>query len=396
MPLVSKYSYGIQKTVYSVYPNVTLYQGVDSRSNAPISFAYAGFHQNMEDYWARKVLADGFIKKSLGQKFVWNLPSFLKEKAPNCNFFLVEHTLSSLRLVPSSPGFRIPRWVTMEIDITRPYEHLMGEQRLKTQRLIAQHGLFYEMSRSIKDFEEYYSTMFIPYIKGRYPDTSLEAKEIYEKIFAKGELILVKSKDKVLAGGLIEYKDNKAKLRTIGVRDGNREYVQMGALAAVYHGAMTEMKKRGRKKIDLGGARPFFSDGVTRYKVSLGAYLNNKCMHSCVWMSFLKDSLGLRNFLANNSFVFLAEEGRQHRAIFWEINEFPQQNEFDRILHESYTSGCEKTHLFIIGDMNGFLTKIRYAKVPWLIVKSFEEMFTFGAYVPLPQLTPPLMVQAVK
>lgn len=373
MPFVAKSSYQIQRIFNLIRPPVFIYEGKEYKTQAPLSFAYAGFHENVRNYWERFVLADEFNRRSLGRQWVWNIPLFIRAKEPQCNFLLLEHKQWSLRMVPSHSGFRIPYWVSMEIDLTKPEEALMGEQRAKTLKLMAEHKWTFISSKDKKDFEEYYTQLFLPYIEQKYSYTkALQSKEIYREIFSEGELILVKKGEVVIAGGLLEFKNKMVKLKTVGVRNGDKNYVHQGALAAVYYAALTEMKRRGFSRIHIGGTRPFFSDGVTRYKVSLNAQLTRETSHSCIWMAPLTASLGLKHFLLRNSFIFFDETGPCH-GLFWEADDHPQQKEFNRISKNAQVANCERTYLYVFGNYNKFCSTITNAN-PCMLVKPVKEI----------------------
>jgi hypothetical protein len=283
----------------------------------------------------------------------------------------------------------------MDVDLTVPEEELMGEQRSKTLRLLREYKISYGISRDINDFEYFYKDMFLPYIQGKFVYTqAIMPKSHYLNIFKEGELIWIKKGDQIVAGGLIEYKkDHKAKLSTLGVLNGDKDYVAQGALAALYYYSMVEMKKRGFKRLHLGGARPFFSDGVMKYKASVNGTVTDETNHSCVWLSLLNDSIGLKNFLLRNSFVSF--EGRRLcRNLFWEVGNNPQQKEINRMDKDAHFVGCAQTNLFVMGDYEFFQSKIDCSKLTALSVKPIERLFDYKNGL-LPQEAHPQLTQAV-
>ena len=96
----------------------------------------------------------------------------------------------------------------------------------------------------------------------------------------------------------------------LGVRDGDFGWVKEGAITALYYYTIKHWKDNGYKKLNLGGSRPFFSDGVLNYKFK---NWNMKIDGSQTIYIFslkpLKKSSFVENFLSENAFITL--NGRQ-------------------------------------------------------------------------------------
>jgi hypothetical protein len=98
-------------------------------------------------------------------------------------------------------------------------------------------------------------------------------------------------------------------LLRVGLLTGNNEYRQHGVLGASYYFSIIEGQKMGCKIIDLGGSRPFLTDGVTCFKVGLGAEFesNSSNQDELIWFSINKDSAAATEFIKNNPFMFLTK-----------------------------------------------------------------------------------------
>ena len=375
MPFVSKWSYRLQKSVNLIYPPVFIFEGLEKNSQSPLAFAYAGFDTRDTDYWAQAVLSADYRKHVLGRHFFWNLRAFLKKGSFNCAFIFQEHNRLTLRYLSSGPGFRVPFWISMEMDISLPFKELLGHQRLDMQRRIRKNGLSHVITRDVKCFDDFYYNMFLPYIQGRHEHMAfLGSYEELLKVFSKGGLVLIKKGDQVLAGGLYELDGSLARLRKFGVRDGKWEYVRYGVLGAAYYFFTAEMKERGYTKTNLGGTRPLLSDGITRYKMSLNTRLDRVEKYSCLWLTFLKDSTPLRSFLINNPFIFFDKRNDAYRAIFIEVHQDTPPEELEGIIRSPVCGGIKETHLFVFGGIDHFSNKVDCSNIPSLRVKSAEDM----------------------
>jgi len=58
-----------------------------------------------------------------------------------------------------------------------------------------------------------------------------------------------------------------------GVRGGNREYVQAGAVAALYEFALRHAEEKGCRKVKFYRSRAFLQDGALRFKRTLSQEL---------------------------------------------------------------------------------------------------------------------------
>lgn len=344
MPLVRKNSYYVQRLVNLVYPPVFIFEGEEKNIKSSLNFAYAGFHEQVMLYWAGVILSPGFRKHTQSRQFIWNIRSFLKRNSPQCDLVLMEHNSLSLKCLGQN-GFRIPFWVTMELDISEPFEKLFGRQRSDIGRKIRKYGLSYTMTKDISSFDDFYRNMFMPYIQNRHTQTAfLETYEDVRCALSKGELILIKKDGQVLAGGMVEFDEGQVKFRRLGVRDAKWEYVQCGVLGALYYFLTLEMKKRGYTKMHIGGTRPLLSDGVTKFKMSLNARLVSEQNRSCLWMTFLRSSIGLNDFLKHNPFIFINKEKQPCLAVF------STSKEVDQAQASFKCEGLQETPVFVLGN----------------------------------------------
>lgn len=348
---VWSFFYNIKKFFNPLYPQVFVFKGLEKNSQLPLIFAYIGQPSQTQEYWAQTVLAPGFQKLSLGRHFYSFIISFLKKNFLDCNFLVIEYNFLTHYSFSKKTGFNIPRWVNMEIDILKPIEKLLGNARGEIQRRIRKYQLSYEITHDPKCFDDFYNNMYLPYTKTRYKDAAMiyTHEKLFE-IFSKGELILIKKEGFVIAAGLIELGDKNVLLSKLGIRDGNSKYVYWGAIGAIYYFMLIEMKKKGYKKLSIGGSRPFLSDGVTKYKRSLNANLLSNDSKECVWLKLLNNSPGVQSFLINNPFIFYTKDRKSHLAMFMDEKESCSQYDLKEALHVYDCNGIDETNLFFFSN----------------------------------------------
>jgi hypothetical protein len=341
---LSKCGQSFDQLFNRVYPEVFVLEGQEKNSGHPLTFAYAGAHPQILEYWAHTVLAAGFRKYSLGRYSFMEVPDGVQRDHPDCNFLLMEsHDLTRPYL--KKQAFHIPEWVEMVLDISGSVEKLFGNRRSDIQAWVQLSGFTFELARDPQQFDDFYNDMYLPYARERAGASENSTCASLSEIFSRGELILVKKEGLVVGGGLFEVQGQQAKCRAMGVRDGHDE----DALAACYYFLIMEMKKRGYKKVHLGGARPFLNDEATRIKISLKAEASAGCHHACVSLALLRDSEGLQNFLINNPFICFEKEYNAHRAVFFQLDDKDNEG-FNEMIQGAICYGLARTHIFVFSE----------------------------------------------
>lgn len=342
----------LKKTINPLCPQVFVYHGVEKNSQWPLTFAYAGEPSQFEEYWVQAIFAPGHQKQMMGRHFWHTIVPFLKENSSDCNMLLTETNFLTLPFFSKNPGFNVPRWLDMEIDISLPFEKLLGEERLEIQRKIKKHQLTCEITREPKYFDDFYRRMYLPFIQTRHKNTAIFCtRERVMEILSKGVLVLIKKEGTVIAAAVFDSYHGHGRLRLIGILDGNTEYIQYGCVGALYYFIIIELKKRGHKKIHLGGTRTFLSDGVTKFKKSLKANVIPNDPNTRVWLKLLKNSPGVQNFLVHNPFIFYTDDGSPLRAVFMDSIENYTGHQLKNALRVSACNGIKETNLFIFSDI---------------------------------------------
>src|SRR3989338_137750 len=145
MPALGRCSYFIQNHLNALFPMVVLYEGLERKSQKPLSFVYAGDIHQMHNYWDHFILSDGFQKRPLGKRFFRRIVPEIKKNFPNCGFVIMEQSSLTIPFLEKRPGFPIPFWIRMEIDIAEPMDKLFARQRSDIERRIRKNKLSFEM-----------------------------------------------------------------------------------------------------------------------------------------------------------------------------------------------------------------------------------------------------------
>jgi len=375
-PVLYKYYYRVRSAFYALYPMVFVFEGQARGNGLALSFAYAGSDDATREYWSHTLLTSSFKRHSLGRCFFLRVLPVLKKKHFNCDFIFIEHLYLTLQFFGRTKGFRIPSWIKMEITLPNLDKKVWQAKKADIQRLIRKHHLEFELSRDPDRFDEFYYGMHVPYIKERFEEAALvEDPKDLRDAYARGGLLLVKKGPEVLAGVLFEYLPQKVRLRKLGVRDANWQYVRWGVISAMYYFVMLEMEKEGYEKILIGGTRPLLTDGVTRYKISVNARLLPVIGGTCLWLRLLKDTPALKDFLTRNPFVYFPKPNQPRRAIFLNVDPDFKPERIEEIVQDSACEGITGTDLFVFGEVGTLQDSIATAQNCPLTIKPARDLF---------------------
>ncbi len=262
------------KTRLKTYLPVTIWQGQTKSTGLPFSVVYVGEDKAIAAFWMNAILAENRKKHELGNRWVFSLPSLLKDKYPDASLLFVEENPLTPLFSFLRRGFLTPYWVQMEIDISKPIDQMNGKEKEgfeDVERRIRKNNLSCEFTDDRKKFEEFFHTMHTPFIRNRHEEESFfMSLKRARKIFEKAELCLIK-KDGEAIGGLLIQTGTRATLRSIGLKDGNLEYIKYGTLGALYYFAIKMLGEKGYKVVDIGGSDPILNGGLTRFKSFLRA-----------------------------------------------------------------------------------------------------------------------------
>ncbi|MFC1708721.1 hypothetical protein ACFL2J_01490 [Candidatus Omnitrophota bacterium] len=370
----------IRELYKMIYLAVFVFEGSDPTGEFPFTYVYVGNSLSERVYFCQTLLSTGFLMHSLGSHFFWEVPAIIKKRNFDCSMIIFESNFLIEKFLYRGCTFKIPCWIEMAIDISQSMEELQKLRKYRqVERNIKENELNFEVTSTPESFKEFYYNMYVPHIKKRYEDAALvDAFSLLESISSHSEVFFIKQKGVAISGTVLEYcKGGKAFCRYFAIKDGDPRYLELGAMGANYYFPIIQTQKKGYKEIIIGGSRPFFKNGLTRYKISLGGKIipHFKTKRSCMGLVFLKNSVALKKFLVQNPFVFYPRGRKPVRALFLESGQFEKQKDFKKVFVSSNCEGLKGTRIFVFGedkDISGWLSPM---DCPNTFVQSAEDIF---------------------
>jgi hypothetical protein len=192
--------------------------------------------------------------------------------------------------------------------------------------------------------------MFKPYILGRHKDASVMVDFSYfRKRMRKkrSKLFFLMQGDEPMAASFNEMKSGRMKFSGLGVLDGCKDIIQMGAIRALYYFMLNQYRDQGTEVINYGGTSPLLSDGLTKFKRSMRAIPTDRNPYGekSLWLIPVKPSEGLNSFLHLHPFLYL-DKGRFYRALFPNAEVVADKKEFLTWLKQTQFLGIEGTRIY--------------------------------------------------
>ncbi len=288
----------IRKIRFPVY----FLEGKECVSGKDLSLAYIGRGAE-KTYLATLAFCGEYRETLTGNIWIWNLGRWMRRQS--ADMVIVANVGPRLyRMLSGGGGFYVPNWVRGEIVFEDASEKMKTSGHVKSDlRRIRKNEFDFEVTQSTSRFDEFYHTMYVPHVAKQFGRLAQPMEYGRMKSLEdSSELLLVTKQGQALAGQILVYEGDRVRCWSIGVKDGNHDYVRMGAQAALYYFEIQYLSERGYQAMHVGASRPFLRDGVLRFKNKWGMRLLGTSREGFM-LKPLRKSAGVLNFLANNPFI---------------------------------------------------------------------------------------------
>jgi hypothetical protein len=277
---------------------------------------------------------------------------------PDADIVIAGTSASQARRLPAPASLVVPMRVHFVVDIDGDAQTLRRRiserERWQFARNVRQYGWIWGSVEDPSWFDFFYDRMYRPTMYERHGMRErTEGKESsYECLFRTGQLFALCENGERIAGALCHW--NRASrvltLRLLGVLDGSKEYLDRGALKAVYHFLVAWAADNHVRQLDLQGTEPFLSKGTYQWKRRLGTRVVIPPNHfgaKRLWFHVLRDTPAVRDFLIANPVLAESADGTLE-AIYFHDEDRPA-----RLDYSAKSPGVERARLV---DVGGFLS----------------------------------------
>jgi len=332
---------------------VWIVEGDELSSRMPLSILCAASGRT-KSFLLGLTFGDSFRERYLGRAWLWNIPKVIAEKGQNCTIAMVEVCTFHRMLLRTTNWFYIPGWVAGEVDIPCGPAVMKNESIRSDLRRVRKHGLQCEVTRDPKRFDDFYHNMYVPYITKAHGDSVyIIPYQAMARQLRHCDLLLVKKQEMHIAGILIVYDKRCPRLWSLGIRDGNPDYLKEGVVSALFHYSVQYLEKKCYTKVCFGLSRAFLRDGVLRYKKKWAQKIVDTTPYGFA-MKVLSCTPATKAFLLNNPFIF-ESRGIMHGAVFIDAEKPLSVEELELIDKSHFLPGLSK--LFIYHFQSGEVCK---------------------------------------
>ena len=317
----------------------------DSESDELFTFLFIGWDHKLCYYWLNRFPGDFEIRPEIKNIASWNIPEFLEKNNGKFDLVIIESTKKA-RPGKYPGSFLLPRWMEMELDTE---SFLKKSSRKNIKRRIKKYSLGYEIRTGIEAFDLFYHTMHKPYILKRHgPSANLpDYKHFHSKWFyTQWVLFFLTWENEPIAAKFIGLKQGRYRSIFIGIKDGNDEFVKMGAIGALSYFSMLYYYEKGIKSLLAGASMPVVLDGVNQSKMQLGAqpYLKDLEKRSKYYfIPFTTKPLTIKILKSNP--LFYLSGGTLNIALFLSAEDYQSKEDFFKFLNRLKTNKIKMTRV---------------------------------------------------
>jgi hypothetical protein len=329
--------------------------GSEQQNQSKLTIMFIGEKKSL-DYLSSILFSEEPKVEFLEEVYIWNIPKKLHSFSKKLDAVFVKTDRFFSRFLKNNGFIILPEWIEMELDISDSLNNIyknFSKSARDDVRKIKNIEYNYELSTDTSKFEDFYQTIYYPFIIQRYEHLTIPEATNYPEIkamFENGYLLLVKEKDRIVSGFILVSSGKTAFFTYAGVnlKDG---YLSKGAGSALYYFFIKWTKEHDFNLLKFGGARPFFEDGLFQYKKKWGmtAKISNNMFGVFGCKIINSKTKAISDFLINNPFVYI-EEGKLKGMIY--IKKIVNRDDVQQIWKKYYTLGLSELTIISIQKIN--------------------------------------------
>jgi len=285
------------------------------------------------------------LQSAAGDVPVWKAHVALKELAKTVDLVVARVDTVSARLFFGAGFLRVPEWVDAVLPVPADLDALVWSRRSvrEDMRVVRNNRLDASISHAEQEFEDFYSTMYTPFIQARHGNLAwISNRESLRKCFRRGGLIwLIRSGERI-AGILFERNGRPLHLPAEGTRGGDPSLLKNGAISALFYHAIRHAADCRCAMVDFGGCRPCLTDGVLRYKRKWGMELRTRSMNQfCTLVCWNRWNPAVGTFLSDVP-VLHQHQGRLTAIASAGLSRTGSQADADRSIEALHMRGVDR------------------------------------------------------
>ena len=339
-----------------------------------LRLVFLGWDRKLRNYWLTRLSGRSAERKRKRLIISRHINKFLLKSRDVTDLAIAQHEGLEISGQHFPQSLLLPRWMEMIIS-TDPSRNNVRAKEIR--RRIRKHALEFRFSTSESELDLFYKTMYRPLLGSRHAGSAEYASYqfLQGKIRRGAELLFACLGDVPIAGQLIEHVKGIPRILTFGVLDGNEKYIKMGVHGALYYYALNHYKDRGIAEIRCGSSMPLVLDGVTQFKIRMGAYpyrqdLKNRQTYRVIPLG---SGPALRSALKENPLIYLS--GNNLNQI-WYVDPllFSNKEKFIEYVKRIRVTHVDQTYYCHFNDPGKLQSWMNEAQLESAHIISYEEI----------------------
>ena len=263
--------------IKNLYSTIYIIEGKERYCKEPLSLLFYGDSQSVN------YISQMFFKEKPEVEIIaicpfWKVNRIVMNLSRKVDLNIIKTYDFILEYFKKRGFFIIPAWVSLKIDVSRPFSEITKKFNKSAKRdvkKIKENGYTYEITTDIEKFKKFYYEIRKPYFSKRIGKKALYGSDKYNEIkiaFQNGKLFLIKKGNEYASGFVILTSDNGVSPHFRGtVQEG---HMDQGAGSALNYFLIRWANEQGYKIINFGHTRTFLNDGILRFKRKWGMTIN--------------------------------------------------------------------------------------------------------------------------
>lgn len=308
---------------------VFLVSGVGKNSGEQIQLLYAG-REDFPLFLIKLLFNNQPLVEQVGTVFVWRLHT-LDRFSFDADAVLVSCDRFYRRFLHRDVFFVFPHMVDMVLDCSQGLDQIMknvSEDAKRGLKKVTNNNFSYEISSDIDKVSMFYQDMYVPMVVNRIGRTDMFIPDFSALRFFLQmgyELLLTVLDGVYVCGSYFYHHHDVMEVKYFGIYQGNVELYRKKVSAADQYFSILAALERKVSRLDYGGARPFFDDGLFYYKQKWGTSVEQYHIVPDVFgLKILKSGV-MKSFLLKNPFIGLSQDNRFVGYVFVDKDGFSEE-----------------------------------------------------------------------
>jgi hypothetical protein len=346
---------------------------LDKKSGQKTSIVFIGWDKKLRSYWLERI-NNHFKIYQKQSKYLLKTAEWYLNKRKNIGLAIVDKNNVQISVVERHPHFLLPKWMEMVIDLDQA---LTKSKTKDIVRRIRKYGLEAEFRNQREDVDLFYFNMYAPLISQRHKGSAEIADyRFFMDKFEHGnaQLLFITRNKETIAAQFIEKLENTYRIVSFGILDGRHDIQKMGVHAALYYFALSHFQKSGYKTVLCGSSMPLAFDGVTQFKLRLGAkpYVRDVQQRSKYYILPDLHNKPVFQLMHSNPIFHVSPRGLA-LSVFIDGESIPEKQDFLKYYKTVKSENTEKTMLHMSTDSEKIKRWIQEENIENIELRNYDK-----------------------